>query len=119
MERSQRFQCNAMGADQRKFLRKALEVDFEATDAQGDGQLVFTTADLSLGGVFIKSDVLLELDERLTLSVRLPNGTRFDAKARVAWVRSFPEGDEPAGMGVEFTELSDADRAAVQGFLAA
>lgn len=106
-----------MGADQRKFVRKALEVDFEATDAQGEGQLVFTTADLSEGGVFIKSDVLLELDEELTLFVQLPGGPRLEARAKVAWVRSFPEGDEPAGMGVRFTDLSDEGRAAVQQFL--
>ena len=49
-----------MSAEQRRFERKTLNVLFNARDAQGVGQLVFESADLSPGGTFLKSDLLLE-----------------------------------------------------------
>ncbi len=105
-----------MGADQRRFERKAVLVDFQARDAHGAGQLVFQSADLSAGGTFLKSDLLLEQGEALSLEFTLPlkGGSRIvRTQARVACVRRFPENGEPAGMGVEFVSMDAADRDAL------
>lgn len=109
-----------MREDQRRFVRKGLQVEFRGKDAEGIGQLVFAAADLSAGGSFLKSDLLLETGERLSLEFRVPGVPRLmRAQARVAWVRRFPKDDEPAGMGVEFLAMSDADRAVLVEYLAA
>ena len=109
-----------MREDQRRFIRKSLQVEFRGKDAEGVGQLVFEAADLSAGGSFLKSDLLLEKGERLSLEFRVPGVPRLmRAQARVAWVRRFPKEDEPAGMGVEFLAMSDADRTVLVEYLAA
>lgn len=117
-----------MGADQRRFLRKTLEVRIKGTptgqktgpDADGDrtaaGQLAFTSADVSAGGVFLKSDLLLEQGEALALEFSI-EGRPMRARAKVVWVRRFPVSGEPAGMGVEFIEMDDRERAALERFL--
>ena len=103
-----------MTAEQRRHERRLLAVKFKARDASGVGELVFTSADLSAGGSFLRSDLLLEQGDALSLEFSLP-GARLaiHAQARVAWVRRFPAEGEPAGMGVEFTAMQDADRAAL------
>lgn len=106
-----------MSADQRRFERKSLNVTFHARDAQGVGQLVFESADLSAGGTFLKSDLLLEPGEVLSLEFPVLNGRVVRAQARVAWVRRFPQPREAAGMGVEFVSMPDGDLEALQRFL--
>lgn len=108
-----------MGADQRRYQRKAISVQFSARDASGAAQLVFTSADLSAGGTFFVSDLLLEIGETLSLELQVPGrATAIRAQARVAWVRRFPEAGEAAGMGIEFVTMREDDRAALLGFLA-
>ena len=107
-----------MGADQRRHERKSVAVDFRGKDTAGAGQLWFKGADISAGGSFLKADLLLELGESLALEFRVPGVPRLmRAQARVAWVRRFPEGDEPAGMGVEFLAMTEEDRAVLTRYL--
>jgi Tfp pilus assembly protein PilZ len=108
-----------MPADQRRHERKSLKVQFHARDAQGVGQLVFESADLSPGGTFLKSVFLLEQGEVLFLEVTLSMSQMIRAQARVAWVRRFPQPQEPAGMGVEFVAMPEADREALPAVLGA
>lgn len=107
-----------MSVNQRKWERRSVAVDFTARDSQGVGHLVFTSADLSAGGTFLKADMLLEEGEELNVEFRLPqHPTAIKVEARVAWVRRFPQVNEPAGMGVEFVDLDEADREAMVAFL--
>lgn len=108
-----------MSADQRRFERKSLSVQFHARDAQGVGQLFFESADLSTGGTFLKSDLLLESGESLSVEFQVLQGRVIRAQARVAWVRRFPSPTESAGMGVEFTSMPETDLEALQTFLSA
>jgi uncharacterized protein (TIGR02266 family) len=109
-----------MGADQRRFLRKTLAVQVAARESSGTGQLLFTSVDVSAGGAFLASDLLLEVAEVLSLEFTVEAGTApVRAQARVAWVRRFPEAGEPAGMGVEFVVIREADREALEAFLKA
>jgi Tfp pilus assembly protein PilZ len=102
-----------MSAEQRRFQRKTLNVLFTARDSQGVGQLMFESADLSPGGTFLKSDLLLEVGETLSVEFAVMDGRVIQAQARVAWVRRFPQAHEVAGMGVEFVSMAETDRAAL------
>lgn len=107
-----------MGDEQRKFPRKTLQVDFRARNTTGAGQLLFEGTDLSTGGSFLRSELLLEEGDTLLAEFRVPGVPRpLKAQARVAWVRRFPKGDEMAGMGVEFLAMSDEDRAVLDEYL--
>jgi uncharacterized protein (TIGR02266 family) len=108
-----------MGEEQRRYARKTLQVDFRGRDAQGAGLLLFEAADLSPGGTFLKSDLLLEDGEPLSVEFRVPGVPRLmRAQARVAWVRRFPKPGEPAGMGVEFLAMTEEDRAVLTDYIA-
>jgi uncharacterized protein (TIGR02266 family) len=99
------------GPEQRRHTRRTLNVDFRGKDAGGEGELTLVGADLSTGGTFLRSDVLLEPGETLALEFHAPGAsTSLKAQARVAWVRRFPDGATAAGMGIEFLAMPDADR---------
>jgi uncharacterized protein (TIGR02266 family) len=72
--------------------------------------LRLNTADLSEGGVFLRSDLLFEVGESLSLEIPLAAGETLAARGRVAWVTRGGAGDTPAGMGIEFERLSPQDR---------
>ena len=77
------------------------------------------TANVSIGGMFIKTDSPLELGTRFRLRFRLPEREQpIDITAVVRWKLS-PEDAGPmnAGMGICFEELSVADKAAVDELL--
>lgn len=105
-------------SEHRRHVRQTLSVEFRGTDSQGIGELVFEAADLSVGGAFLKADLLLEQGERLALTFQVPGVPRtMKAEGRVAWVRRFPKGDQSGGMGVEFVALSDEDRSVLTRYL--
>lgn len=109
-----------MNENQRRFVRRSLQVEFRGRDDLGAGQLSFAGADLSEGGTFLAAALLLEPGEPLTLEFRVPGLPRLmRAQARVAWVRRFPSKGESGGMGVEFLAMSDDDRAVLSRYLAA
>ncbi len=94
--------------------------DFRAKDTEGSGHLLFEAVDVSAGGAFLRSDILLEQGEALVLEFRVPGVPRLmRSAAKVAWVRRFPKEGELPGMGVQFLALTEEDRAVLQTFLAA
>jgi len=107
-----------MKKEKRRFSRKPVKVDFHGNSAEGIGELLFEGVDLSAGGTFLRSDLLLEEGERLGLEFGMPGSSdRVHADAQVAWVRRFPKPNEPAGMGIEFVQMSEEDRASLSKFL--
>src|SRR4051812_41670071 len=107
-----------MGEDQRRFVRKNLRVEFRAKDTEGTGELLFEALDLSTGGTFLASELLLEQGEGLSVEFRIPSSPKpVRAQARVAWVRRFPRQGEQAGMGIEFLAMSDQDREILSQYL--
>ncbi len=106
--------------EQRRHPRRPVAVRFSCRDEAASGQLSFDSGDISVGGAFLKSEVLLEQGDELSLEFDLPPGGRaVRARASVAWVRRFPKPGEDAGMGVKFLDLSEADRFAMQTWLGA
>jgi uncharacterized protein (TIGR02266 family) len=79
------------------------------------------TGDLSEGGLFIKSDTLLEVGEKLLVNLRLPE--RVDSviiKCEVMWARESDSDsvNGPPGMGVKFVDMTEEDREALEKYLA-
>lgn len=101
----------------RKEDRAAVQARFSARDTSGAGTLTFTSEDLSTGGAFLRSDLLLEQGEALSLFFDVPDGVSVQAQARVAWVRRFPEPGQVAGMGVEFVSIRDEEKQAIARWL--
>jgi uncharacterized protein (TIGR02266 family) len=104
----------------RRYLRLPIAVEFRVKDADGavDGELQFDAVDISAGGAFLRSEYLLEQDDKLEVSFLLPNRPqRINARARVAWVTKSPKLKGEAGMGIEFLDLSEDERAAITAYV--
>jgi uncharacterized protein (TIGR02266 family) len=76
---------------------------------------------LSTGGVFIESGMILPEDTELTVKFNLPNSdTIIIANARVAWVNDpllLKKASLPPGMGLQFLNLSVEDMRTIRTFL--
>ncbi len=104
--------------DKRRHARRTLSVEFRAGGIDSLGSLELSGADLSAGGAFLVSDMLLEPGETLSLEFEIAGRTGpVQAQARVAWVRRFPGPEEPAGMGIEFVRLGKDERAALDAWV--
>ncbi len=109
-----------MGADQRRFLRRTVSVEFTGRDGSGAGTLFFESVDVSQGGAFLRCELLLEEGERLVLTFRIPgHEPPVEVQAKVVWCRRFPRPGEPAGVGVAFGALPVAAHAALSLYLTA
>ena len=98
----------------RQYVRKPVAARVVGKEAAGLAHLFFDSQDLSVGGAFLKADLLLEVGELLVLELKLPDGASFDAQARVAWVR---RSEGAGGMGIQFIGLAPHDRARLEKFL--
>jgi hypothetical protein len=108
-----------MRRDERRDPRRTVKAEFHTRDGHGAGTLVFEASDVSAGGAFLRSDLLLEKGELLTLEIFVADGGLLEIRARVAWVRRFPKEDEHPGMGIEFLLRDGAERALLDQALAA
>jgi hypothetical protein len=99
----------------RKHARSAVELPVTISDAANkvQGQIEFDTHDLSVGGAFIRSDLLFEVGEELSLLFVLPAGHTVRARGRVVRVARDTGDDGVPGMGIAFAHLTDRDRDAI------
>ncbi len=104
--------------DQRVHARRELELPVRVGDRDNrvSGTIRFDTRDLSVGGAFLRSDLLFEVGEELRLEFQLPGGPSVHARGRVVHVAR--DREVAAGMGIAFSNLSERDREAVRAFLA-
>jgi uncharacterized protein (TIGR02266 family) len=78
------------------------------------GGIRFDVADVSTGGAFLRTDLLFEVGELLTLQFQLPQGgPTVRTAGRVTRV-SRGQSREVPGMGVEFVDLRADDRTAIE-----
>lgn len=97
--------------DQRKHQRRPADLTINVSTVDGPkvaGRISFNSRDLSEGGAFLRSDLLLEEGELLNVEIALPGGRAIRATARV--VRTSRSARAGAGMGIEFVRLAEADR---------
>jgi type IV pilus assembly protein PilZ len=104
--------------DDRRFERRLplqMLVEYESTA----DFLVDYTANISIGGMFIKTDRPLEVGARFRLRFQLPRLPRpIDTMAIVRWsLRPEEAGPMTAGMGIRFETLAPADREEVERLL--
>lgn len=106
-----------MAHDKRRFVRIPVRVDFYVEDESSgeSGQLFFPSRNVSLGGAFLASDFLLETGTPIHVRFTLPGASPIETDATVAWVSD--DGDDGAGMGIEFTSLAPAELAAIKRFI--
>lgn len=106
----------------RKYARHAVAVEVEAQlhgDAAEGASLVFDSVDLGLGGMFLRSELLLEVGDELDLAIWLPGyEAPLLAMGRVAWVARLVDLKGQPGMGVSFTKMDRDTQAVLSGFLA-
>jgi uncharacterized protein (TIGR02266 family) len=76
---------------------------------------------MSTGGVFIESSMILSEDTELTVKFKLPvSGNIITARARVAWINDplfLKKGSLPPGMGLQFLDLSMEDIHTIRTYL--
>ncbi len=91
-------------------------VDFSTLDVEMSTQVL----NLSRGGVFMKSDLPLPLDQEVELVLRLPDGSPVHATGRVVWNHDLADARsrKPSGSGIQFLDIPDADRALLDDYLA-
>ena len=78
------------------------------------------TDNVSFGGLFIKTENPLKQGDQFMLKLQLPDlADSMKIKCEVAWLRKKSEasGNYPAGMGVEFIELTKNDDLALKKYL--
>ena len=80
------------------------------------------SVDVSVGGIFLETDSMLEPGDILQVSFSLPgqNEPITDLKAIVAWVNSLESPSRssyPTGAGLEFSAVSFRDRSLLSAFV--
>ena len=99
---------DADDAERRRFGRTDLLVRVEYSTI--DEIFSEFTRDINEGGLFIETEKPRPTGTEVVLRFNLPgNQEPLQTIGRVVWVRSATDLD-PAGMGIEFDELSDEDR---------
>ena len=104
----------ADGKDRRQFPRLsiAVEVDFRSEHNFYSGR----THDISVGGLFIETNVALPIGTKLTVDLKLMN-KQLRADGEVIWAL-VGEGDEHAGVGVRFVDLPGSVKKSIEAFMA-
>jgi uncharacterized protein (TIGR02266 family) len=78
------------------------------------------TQDISSGGLFAATHLLLEVGEKMTVKLTLPGRKEpIEAEAEVRWVRDTRaiKTDAPEGMGLKFVNLDPEAKQAIEQFL--
>ena len=101
--------------------RKHIRVQITVHDGEGFGDIYFESNDLSSGGIFVISDILLDIGERLTLEFMLSNSSKpVHVEGEVVRIIKYPkqygENLKP-GMGIRFTNIVDEDKKNLEKFL--
>ncbi len=103
--------------ERRRFARVDARLDVEFVYAEGFFTL--RTEDLGLGGMFIATEHLVPVGEKLRVVLHLP-GPRPVVKADCEVVRVVeePQGGQPAGIGVKFLDMDTESESSIRAFLA-
>ncbi len=105
----------------RQHARHQLQAVVEVGDGQLGGELFFDSHNVSKGGLFLETELLLDVGETYWISFTLPGtSVAIRTRGRVVWVNKDPDEDNPTdkpGMGLKFLDLTDSERAGLAAFL--
>lgn len=108
--------------DARRGVRKAVDIDCEFIRPDRDEPIRCKARDLSPSGIWLVTTELLEPGAQLVVTFRPPHWpspfsiTVFGEVARVSKGRRTAD-EHQTGMGIEFTDLSDPQREALDACL--
>jgi len=114
-----------MGQNNRSFRRAPISLKITLSESGDDYSIKFDTANLSEGGIFVKSSILWEPEQKFDLVFKLPNSEKdIVAKGKVARSEDkynlFLTADRDSsvpGMGIQFTEISEEDKDIIREFI--
>ncbi|MBT6178907.1 MAG: PilZ domain-containing protein [Deltaproteobacteria bacterium] len=104
----------------RRYNRYPLSVEFKLSDSEDPvhGEILFDTVNVSAGGAFLRSDLLMDIGAKVDVTFSMPGQDEsFTTKAVVAWVTRGKSGRREPGMGIEFTGLDDKAKALIDGLI--
>ena len=103
-------------ANRRVFSRIQLEV--EVTLRNENTFFTGFSENISEGGLFVATEAPWEIGERIEFSLSLMGGEVRTHHGVVRWVRpANSSGGLPAGMGVQFVDLTPQENEAIQSFV--
>ena len=107
--------------ERRKFIRLNINVQINYAVIVDSTKYATTTQNISAGGICLMTDNPLKRGDILKLDIILPEDPpTISAIGKVVWVKSFnivTEEKTRYDVGVEFTELSEAERKRIQKYV--
>lgn len=118
--RKQKPSIDPMAATQRRlWMRQSLAADVVLEDESGEPLLLFSTHDISVGGLYVQSPIPMRVGARAFVSLALPtSATPIRLTAEVVRVDRKAVGSAPKGMGLRFVDVSAAQCRAIEQFCA-
>ena len=109
----------ASGSEKRVYQRKTLRAQVVFLDESQEEFIYFYSTDLSLGGIFLESDIPLKTGTKVSLSFSLPYGdSRIRAEALVVRnEKRSVDSDSIVGVGVQFTHLPEKEKKLIEDFI--
>ena len=103
-------------------LRKSLKAELRVYYGASQTMILYGfSVDMSSGGLFLQTDTEFSVNEKVMLSFTLPDANKvINCSAKVAWVNSQEEPrkpDLPAGIGLQFLDLSTEYLMSIQSLL--
>lgn len=108
------------GSEKRLFPRKLMKTKVVFEDEFGDGMICAYADDISLGGLFLLSDIPLKVGSYIFISFFLPDSS-IEVRSTGQIVRvtreSTKDGGASQGMGVRFVGLTGDTARAIQDYV--
>jgi uncharacterized protein (TIGR02266 family) len=103
-------------------LRKSLKAKLRVYYGPSQTMILYGfSVDMGSGGLFLKTDTAFSINEKVMLSFTLPDANKIiNCSAKVAWVNSQEEPSKPnlpAGIGLQFLDLSSEYLMSIQSLL--
>lgn len=114
-----------MAKDHRIFRRAPISLKIRMSESGDDISIKFDTANLSEGGIFVKSSLLWEPTQEFDLSFLLPDndkeicvrGVVVRNEDKYSLIIDADEEESIPGMGIKFIDLSEEDRMAIREYI--
>ena len=104
----------------RRYTRYPIGVTFKLREngEMSSGEVLFDTINVSGGGAFLRSELLLDVGAEVEVTFSLPNSEQtVSTTARVAWVTRGSSGKREPGMGIEFISLAEKERGLIEDLI--